>query len=132
MDPVLNIEPIILRDESLAQIRDGLDKVSEHNGRPLIEPLVAMCQHSSAFVEKLVDAKFAGIIIRKFEPQLKGGEKAQMPTALLELVKTIFKSMAASAKNLKSKKMREIMEGFTHSPVTRQSSFAKEILTFFK
>jgi hypothetical protein len=100
IDRSFEIEPVLLREEAVQKIRDGVNVVGEKDTPSFVRPLKAICERSVAFVERLVDPTFVHIIVGKFARQ---HGQSQLPAAMLELICAIFKSGEPGAVKRKSR-----------------------------
>jgi hypothetical protein len=127
-DRAFDIEPILLREESLELIRRGFLNVSESHTSAFVQSLVGMCERSVKLVNGLVNVAFAKIIVQKFGMPLKS-KTSQIPAALLTLLRVIVKSGAPNVRILRGmKQLREVLERFVHSKNIREKKFTQEIL----
>jgi hypothetical protein len=126
-DRAFNIEPIMLREESLELIRQGFFKVSESHTLSFVQSLAGMCERSVQLVNGLVNMAFAKVIIQRFGMPLKS--TSQIPAALLNLLKVIVKSGAPNVRILRGMKpLTEVVQRFVHSSNLRERTFTNEIL----
>jgi hypothetical protein len=131
LDDELNIGEIIMSEKSLESVRKGVESVNEDNAPSFLQKLVGLCEKSSKFVNCVMNGAFGKIIIDKFGMKLKSRNVSQVPAALLELVRAIFRSGAENVKFLRNSEMRNILQGFIQCSNMRQRSFALQILEFF-
>jgi serine/threonine protein kinase len=130
-DKTLPIETFLLKKKSIEAFGLALAAVNTDHAPSFVRDLVTICERFSNFVNELVTMTFTQSIVKRLTVPVKGF--TQLPAALLELVKTLFKSGSPRALQtlLGCGELRNVVERFAESANIRERTFANEILKLF-
>jgi serine/threonine protein kinase len=130
-DEKLPIETFLLKRKSIEAFGLALAAVNVDHAPSFLRDLVTICERSSSFVNELVTMPFAQNIAKRLAVPVKG--VTQLPAALLELVRVLFKSQAPRAvQTLRScGELGIVVQRFAHSENLRENRFANEVLSFY-